>query len=216
MTDRIEIVDLRVSCILGMLVAERSEPQVVVVNLSLESDLAPAGRSGRIAHTVDYSLVAQQVSELLTFRAYRLVEAAAEEASAMLLGLHPLLRAVRVRIEKPAALAGRARAGGVSLRRRRLDYPASLRAVAPGVVSFTLLETREARLERWAAAAGATVPGVDSVVGIQWCTEGLLRPVDGPVLSVELPQGVHHQLEQPLRNEGQGPAALFRCLRTRL
>src|SRR5690606_15408510 len=91
----------------------------------------------------------------LSFRHYHLVEMAAEEVSAMLLGLHSGVERVDVRIEKPGALEGRARAASVEVRRARHHYPVSALAGEHG--ARVLLETREARLDLLGVAPGESV-----------------------------------------------------------
>ena len=82
--DRLHLQGFELECIVGVRPPERKRPQRVRLDLTLGLDLSGAGRSGRISHTIDYALVAEEVQTLLRFRAYRLVEMATEELSAML------------------------------------------------------------------------------------------------------------------------------------
>ncbi len=154
--DSILIEGLELDCIVGLRPHERVREQPVVLDLELGLSLAAAGRSGRMAHTCDYDLVADSVRSLLAFRKYQLVEAATEELAAMLLGLHPALERVRIRIAKPAALLGRARSAAVQIERVTADFPRR-RLPRPGGALEVLLETREAGLYAVAIAAGAVV-----------------------------------------------------------
>src|SRR5690606_4203567 len=112
--DLLRIDGLTFECVIGTLGHERVSEQAIVLDLEMRLDLAGAGRTGRIGATVDYDVVARQVEALVSFRRYRLIEAAAEETAALLLGLHPALQEVRVQLAKPGALS-RARAAGVAL-----------------------------------------------------------------------------------------------------
>ena len=87
--DVIRIHRLELDCIVGIRPQEREHQQRVRLDLGLHTDVSQAGRQGRISLTVDYDLVAYEVAALLSFRRYHLVEMAAEEVSAMLLGVHP-------------------------------------------------------------------------------------------------------------------------------
>src|SRR5262245_34676097 len=107
--DEIRIEALELSCIVGVRRRERRKKQLVRLDLTLGLDVSKAGQTGRIALTCDYSRVADEVTELLRFRAYRLIEVATEELAAMLFGVHPMLQQVDIRLEKPGALANRAR-----------------------------------------------------------------------------------------------------------
>ena len=89
-SDSLFIEALELECIVGIRPAERRRPQRVRVDVRMMLDLARAGRSGRFGHTVDYSLVVEEISRLLHFREYRLVEMATEEIAGMLFAAHPL------------------------------------------------------------------------------------------------------------------------------
>jgi dihydroneopterin aldolase len=143
--DAILIEGLEITCIVGLRPHERVRKQPIVLDLELELDLAPAGRSGRIGHTCDYDRVADSVRSLLAFREYHLIEAATEELAAMLLGLHPALERFSIRLAKPAALLGRARSAAVRIRRDRADFPRRPGNLA-GCPIEVLLESREAGL----------------------------------------------------------------------
>jgi len=142
--DTIRISRLELSCIVGVRPAERRRRQRIALTLELELDLGKAGKSGRIGHTVDYSVVADEVSFLLEFREYQLIEMATEEIAAMILGLHPFVERAHVTLEKPEALRGRAAHGAVSISRSRSDSRGA--ALAFGEERL-LLETAEATLK---------------------------------------------------------------------
>jgi dihydroneopterin aldolase len=142
--DTIRISRLELSCIVGVRPAERHRRQKIVLSLELDLDLGRAGKSGRIGHTVDYSVVADEVSALLEFREYRLVEMATEELAAMILGIYPAVERAHVTLEKPEALRGRAAHGAVRVSRSRAETAST--ALAFGERRL-LLETAEARLE---------------------------------------------------------------------
>src|SRR5678816_1049027 len=143
--DLIRIRGLEIDCIVGVRPLEREREQRVHIDLALGMDLSPAGRTGRIALTCDYDEIAEEVIALLRFRRYHLIEMATEEITAMLLGVHPALEMVDIRLDKPAALDGRARAASVEVTRTRTDFPRTTRPAPFGEV-HTLLETREAGL----------------------------------------------------------------------
>ncbi len=157
MTDTIEIRGLHVDCIIGVHAHEREVDQPLRLDIELEHDLRAAGRSGRIADTCDYAQVASEVSALLRFRRYQLLEAAAQESCAMLLGLHPSVESVSLRLLKPNALAEVAEAAAVSVRRTRADYPRRHEDSRFGHVEI-LLETREAGLYLLHVAPGRSIP----------------------------------------------------------
>ena len=216
MSDWIRIDRLALDCIVGTRPHERISQQRVGVDVALQANLAAAGRSGKISLTVDYDRVAHEVVELLRFRHYHLIEMAAEEVCAMLLGLHPLVRAADLRIEKPGALEGRARAASVQVVRHRHEFRARVQMGRHGRTE-TLLETRDALLERIVVEPGRTLE--ESVhfeaSGIQWLDAGELEGPGG-ALDPDLPTGATTCLSaRPScwSNRGSQPAVLFRCWR---
>ena len=115
--DRITIRELRIRCIVGVLPAERTNPQEVLVSLEVGTDLAPAARSGELRHTIDYAALAERVRELVEAGRYRLLETMAEDLARCVLELE-LAAEVRVTIRKPAAIAAAQDAGVEILRAR--------------------------------------------------------------------------------------------------
>ena len=115
--DLIRIRGLEIDCVVGVRPQEREREQRVHIDLALGLDLSPAGRTGRIALTCNYDETADFVIAMLKFRRFHLIEMATEELSAMLLGVHAALELVDIRLDKPAALDGRARAASVEVQR---------------------------------------------------------------------------------------------------
>jgi len=123
--DLIHVKGLELRCIVGIRSYERQREQALIVDVALGLDLSTAGRSGQIGDSVDYATVADEVTALLRFREYRLLEVAAEEATAFLFAAHPGIRQVRMRLDKPEALAGRARSAAVEMTRSRGAFGAT-------------------------------------------------------------------------------------------
>jgi dihydroneopterin aldolase len=209
--DTIRIEGLEIDCIVGLRPHERRRRQPVRIDLALGLDLSVAGQSGRIGHTADYSRVADEVTLLLRFREYQLIEMATEELCAMLLGLHPMLERVEIRLEKPSALRGRARGASVEVRRDRAQLPRR-EELAPYGLHEYLLETHEARLSLLRVAPGQKLPidAGDAKRQVEWLVAGeLVR--GGVALStcdaIVWPRG---RLE-PYANLTEEPATLFSC-----
>ena len=77
--------------------------QRFIVDVELETDLALAGNSDNLEHTLDYGKVYQAIREVLEGPRHRLLEAVATAAATRLLTQFPA-KAVLVRIKKPSAL----------------------------------------------------------------------------------------------------------------
>ena len=117
--DSVEIRGLSCRCIIGIRARERRVAQRVRLDIELFLDLERAGKSGRIAHTVDYSRASTEIIALMMFRRYSLLEVAAEECTGWLFAAYPAVQQVKLSIAKPQALAGQAESGSVRISRQR-------------------------------------------------------------------------------------------------
>lgn len=170
--DRVEIQGLSCRCIIGIRARERRVAQRVRLNLELGVDLERAGKSGRIAHTVDYSRASTEIIALLQFRRYSLLEVAAEECVGWLFAAYPAVQGVTLSIAKPQALAGQAESGGVRITRQR---PAeATRQRAPFGFVEAQLETNEASISRVSLDAAASL-----TPALLLAEEALLLPLSG-------------------------------------
>jgi dihydroneopterin aldolase len=117
--DRIHLAGMRFAGHHGNTAEERELVQPFIVDVSLELDLAPAGRSDDLADTVDYSAIYRRVRELVESTSFHLLEALAELVAATLLRDDARIEAVDVRIRKPRVqLGGPLDAAEVEIHRR--------------------------------------------------------------------------------------------------
>jgi 7,8-dihydroneopterin aldolase/epimerase/oxygenase len=99
-SDRIEVRDLRVTGVHGVLPEERERAQPFAVDLVAWVDLEPAQHSDELADTVDYGALAQAASDVVGGRSYRLLEALAGRLASALLIVDPRIEAVEVTVRK--------------------------------------------------------------------------------------------------------------------
>jgi D-erythro-7,8-dihydroneopterin triphosphate epimerase len=119
MSDRIEIRDLLLRAIIGINPDERINRQDVLLNIELDADLRPAGRSDDIRDAVNYRTIAKEVIDLVETSQFQLVETLAESIAALCLQDERVTR-VRVSLQKPGALRFAASVG-VTIERTRAD-----------------------------------------------------------------------------------------------
>jgi len=98
--DRIEILDLRVTGVHGVLPEERERAQPFSVDIVAWADLEAAQQSDDLADTVDYGALAQTAAEVVGGRSYRLLEALAGRLASALLIVDSRLEAVEVSVHK--------------------------------------------------------------------------------------------------------------------
>jgi dihydroneopterin aldolase len=202
--DTIRITGLELACIVGVRPAERRRRQRVRLTVELGLDLSRAAQSSRIAHTVDYSVVTDEIMALLRFREYRLIETATEEIAAMLLGTRPAVLTASVCLEKPEALRGRATHGAVSIRRERREPRTHVRDFGREDV---LLETSEAVLSLCTVEPGRSLRSVAARPErrLGWLVHGAL----GPTHAAHEPSALDDVLVAT--HAGSEPATVFVC-----
>jgi dihydroneopterin aldolase/D-erythro-7,8-dihydroneopterin triphosphate epimerase len=116
--DQILIKNLLVQGILGINPEERTNPQEVLVNVTMWVDLRPAARSDDIADAVNYRTVAKAIIAHIEQGSPMLVERLVTEIAAICLGADGRVVEVEVEVEKPGALRF-ADSVGVRIHRKR-------------------------------------------------------------------------------------------------
>jgi 7,8-dihydroneopterin aldolase/epimerase/oxygenase len=120
MSDRIFVSGLLIHAHHGVMPHEENVGQRFVIDLELEIDLAPAGRSDKLADTASYSAIVDTATRAFTRESFQLVEAAAGVVAEALLAGFPKVSSVRVTVHKPhAPIAAIFNDVGVSILRTR-------------------------------------------------------------------------------------------------
>lgn len=117
--DSIFIRGLAIDTIIGVADWERQARQRLLVDVILQADLGPAGRSDALADAIDYAAVSERIRTLAATASFRLVEALADAIAADLLSRWPV-HSVRITVTKPGAIAGTSGVG-VTLERQRQE-----------------------------------------------------------------------------------------------
>ncbi|MGH9063375.1 MAG: dihydroneopterin aldolase [Acidimicrobiales bacterium] len=119
--DAILLRGLRVLGTHGALAEEQDRAQPFEVDLDIEADLGPAGRSDSLADTVDYGAVAGRVAQVVAGSRFRLLEALAGAVAEAVLA-EEAVEAVTVTLRKlrpPVPLDLTSAGVRVTRRRRR-------------------------------------------------------------------------------------------------
>jgi len=103
--DSLGIRDLKISCIVGVHPHERKREQDLFVDVELWLDIGKAARTDQLVNTIDYTQVAEDLSNFIRAEQFHLVETLAQRACKMLLSRHQSLKKCRLSIRKPGALA---------------------------------------------------------------------------------------------------------------
>ncbi len=115
--DTIFIRQLRLQAWIGLYRHEKVAPQTIEIDLEIAVPGEKVFKTGKVADTVDYAVVAERVRALLAKERFGLVESLAERIADLILTDFPAPR-VKVSIAKPGALRDAQRVG-VSIERSR-------------------------------------------------------------------------------------------------
>lgn len=85
MSDKITISDLHVETIIGLYPWEQSVKQILLIDLTLNTDIREAAKHDNLEHTINYEAVCQQVLKLAQTHQCQLIETFAENIASMLL-----------------------------------------------------------------------------------------------------------------------------------
>ena len=120
MTDRIILAGMTFQARHGVEDWEKVQAQRFEVDVELAIDVQQAGLDDDIAWTIDYSAAYQVIRQIVESTTFNLIEALAEAIAHELLGEHPRLEEVVVRVRKPEVkLGGPLAYAGVEIHRVR-------------------------------------------------------------------------------------------------
>jgi len=99
---------------------ERSEPQLIELDVEMLLDLSPGGKADDLELTVNYSAAFERCRAIVEERSFHLLEGIAEAVAADLLGGFARLESVVVRVRKPGVpIDGVLEYAGVEIARTR-------------------------------------------------------------------------------------------------
>jgi FolB domain-containing protein len=115
--DEIFIKDLLIRGVIGISDRERSQPQDIVVNITIYTDTSQAAQTDHVEDSVNYRTVAKKILAHVETVGRYTVEALAGDIAALVLEERGAQR-VRVRVEKPGAVRF-SRSVGVQIERSK-------------------------------------------------------------------------------------------------
>ncbi len=122
-SDRIEIRDLELLCLCGVLPEETECRQPFMVDLDLYLDLGPAGSSDDLAHTVNYGELIDSIVDQVEATQFSLLEAMAQHIASLGLA-YEAAEAVTVTVRKlRPPVAAHVSTTGVTITRNRRPSP---------------------------------------------------------------------------------------------
>ena len=117
--DTVKIERLELDCIIGINPWERLTKQQITVDIEIDTDLAAAGNSDSIEDTINYRMIAKNVTTEIEKSDYGLVESIGAKIADICLEDDRVF-SVRVTVRKPGAVR-KASAVGIVIRRNRTE-----------------------------------------------------------------------------------------------
>lgn len=109
---------LTIECVIGILPAERTAEQRLLVDAEMDLDFSAAAAREQVDATLNYAAAADALRALAVEGRFQLVETFVTRACELLLGMHQGVSRVRVTARKPDILPGTAAVGArLELRR---------------------------------------------------------------------------------------------------
>lgn len=102
MNDRIELTGIEVYARHGVLDHEQETAQVFKVDVAAYTDLSAAGKSDDLSDSLDYSVLAMEIREVVGAESHQLIETVAARVADVVLSHEQVMRTV-VTIHKPNA-----------------------------------------------------------------------------------------------------------------
>jgi dihydroneopterin aldolase len=120
--DKVIIRDLLVSGIVGIYPGERTQPQDILINIVIWTDIRTAINSDFINDTVDYETVIRRIQRYIQYETDTLLlEKMSNDLAQLILKTQPGASRIQLRIEKPTIMP-ETKAVGVEIERERADY----------------------------------------------------------------------------------------------
>ena len=100
----ISIVDLEVTCIIGILPNERVEEQTLLLDINLDVDIGNSAFSDEIDETIDYTIIAEMATKLAVTKKYNLIESFCRDLNNLFLETFQVIKKTSISVKKPNAI----------------------------------------------------------------------------------------------------------------
>ena len=115
----ISIVDLEITCIIGILPNERVEEQTLLLDINLDVDIGDSTFADDINETIDYTIIAEMATQLAITKKYNLIESFCRDLNNLFLDTFKVIQKTRITVKKPNALP-KAKYAAFSMKKSRI------------------------------------------------------------------------------------------------
>ncbi len=117
--DTTSIVDLEITCIIGINPNERVEEQPLLIDINLDIDLGDSAFSDDINKTIDYTIIAEMATQLAIEKKYNLIESFCKDLNNLFFETFQIIQQTRITVKKPNALS-KAKYAAYSMKKSRI------------------------------------------------------------------------------------------------
>ena len=115
----ISIIDLEITCIIGILPNERVKEQTLLLNINLDVDIGNSTFADDINETIDYTIIAEMATQLATTKKYNLIESFCKDLNNLFLETFQTIQQTRITVKKTNALP-KAKYAAFSMKKSRI------------------------------------------------------------------------------------------------
>ena len=115
----ISIIDLEITCIIGILPNERVKEQTLLLNINLDVDIGDSTFADDINETIDYTIIAEMATQLAITKKYKLIESLCSDLNNLFLDTYKIIQQSIITVKKPNALP-KARYAAFSMKKSRI------------------------------------------------------------------------------------------------
>ena len=100
----ISIVDLEITCIIGILPDERIKEQTLLLDIYLDVDFGDSNIADDINETIDYTKIAEMTTKLGISKKYKLIESFCYDLNNLFLDTFKIIQQSKITVKKPNAI----------------------------------------------------------------------------------------------------------------
>ena len=115
----ISLVDLEITCIIGIHPNERVQEQNVYLDINLDVDIGDSTFSDDITETIDYTIIAELATQLAISKKYKLIESLCSDLNKLFLDTFEIIQNSIITVKKPNALP-KAKYAAYSMKKSRI------------------------------------------------------------------------------------------------
>ena len=115
----ISIIDLEITCIIGILPNERVKEQTLLLNINLDVDIGDSTFTDDINETIDYTIIAEMATKLAISKKYKLIESFCYDLNNLFLDTFKIIQQSNITVKKPNALP-KAKYAAFSMKKSRI------------------------------------------------------------------------------------------------